>query len=350
MTEGSRPEGPVERAVALTRALVDIPSVTGDEGPVMEFLESHLRASGWPVSRQPVQGNRFNLWCSPSRRPRVIFSTHLDTVPPFFSSREDGEFIYGRGSCDAKGIAAAMVCAASALLSEGVSDVGLLFVVGEETDSIGARTAVVSGVQGDFLVNGEPTDNALVTAHKGIVLGQLTTQGKTAHSAYPEQGISAIDRLVEWLGKLKSVSWPRDGGLGQSYFNVGRISGGEAANVVAGQARAEFLIRTVAPSRHYLRLMDESIPEGGQLEILKTTEPQQMLAVPGFPTRVVSFSTDIPALRSLARPLLIGPGSILEAHTADEKIAKQELLDGVRTYGRLARALIDADPEDFDEE
>ncbi len=343
--------GDIRREVVeLTRFLVDIPSVTGQEAAVMSALEGRLGCEGWRCRRQPVQEDRFNLWCTRGAPPRVILTTHLDTVPPFFPSREDERFVSGRGSCDAKGIAAAMIRACHLLEEAEREQLALLFVVGEETDSAGARAAASSGVRADFLIDGEPTDNQLVSGHKGVVLGRITVSGRTAHSAYPERGVSAIEGLVELLSDLKRIVWPEDGRLGQSHLNVGRIGGGEAPNVIAGEAWAESLIRTVAPAGEYRRRLQEAVGSRARLEIVKTSEPQQMLAVPGFPTRVVNFGTDIPALRPLARPLLIGPGSILEAHTAGEKIAKDELEAGVRTYAALCRRLLESRLEEFDEE
>lgn len=336
--------------VRLTRSLVDIPSVTGDEATVMEYLESRLQASGWTCRRQSVEESRFNLWCCDEAHARVIFSTHLDTVPPHFASREDERYVYGRGSCDAKGIAAAMICAAESLKAEGLKAIALLLLVGEETDSAGARAASRAGVSGDFLINGEPTANQLVTAHKGVVMGRITAQGVPAHSAYPERGVSAVHRLVELLSDLKGLHWPTDEELGESHLNIGLISGGEAPNVIAGRAQATFLIRTVKAVTEYVQLLERTIGNRASLEILKTTEPQQMLAVEGFARRVANFSTDIPALRSIARPLLIGPGDIFEAHTNDEKISKQDLQEGISTYRELAHKLLDIDPNRFRKE
>ncbi len=324
--------------VELARALIDIPSVTGDEERVGRFLHERLKASGWDCRLQEAAPKRFNV-AARRGHPKIVLTTHIDTVPPFFPSREDDTHLYGRGSCDAKGIAAAMVRAAEDLVAEGVSDLGLLFVVGEETDSAGAAKALELGWECDFLIDGEPTDNHLAIGHKGVVQARVAAHGKAAHSAYPEQGRSAIDALVDVLVDLRRIEWPESPDLGVSHLNVGRVSGGRAANVIADQAEALLLIRSVAPSQEYVRLLGETVGDRARLEILKTTEPQRMETVEGFAAKSVAFGTDIPVLRRLGRPLLFGPGSILDAHTADEKVSKRELRDAVRLYAKLTRAL-----------
>ncbi|MEE8347948.1 MAG: M20/M25/M40 family metallo-hydrolase [Acidobacteriota bacterium] len=324
--------------IDLTRKLVDIPSVTGAEGKVGEYLHDLLENQGWQCHRQEVSPDRFNLVAT-TGRASVILTTHLDTVPPFFPSSEDEIFVHGRGSCDAKGIAASMICAAEALRQDGMADLGLLFVVGEETDSIGAIKACELDLDCSFIIDGEPTDNELVVGHKGIVAVQLSAMGTAAHSAYPDQGDSAIDKLIDVLGDLKDMTLPNDLILGDSYLNIGTIEGGRAANVVADSARAQILIRSVVDSARYVKALEQVVADRCQLEILKLSEPQTMETVESFSTKVVGFGTDIPALRSLGRPLLFGPGSIEDAHTADEKISKKQLLDSVNLYQQLVRVL-----------
>jgi len=323
---------------ALTRQLVDIQSVTGNEGRVGRFLLDLLRRDGWECLSQEVSPGRFNVLAR-CGRPSVLLTTHIDTVPPFFPSSENGDWISGRGSCDAKGIAAAMICAASALREEGVSDLGLLFVVGEETDSDGARKALELDLHCSFIVDGEPTDNHLAEGHKGTLWLRLLATGTTAHSAYPERGESATAKLVDCLYDLSRHSFPEDPVLGRSLLNIGKLDGGVAPNVVADRAEAEVLIRTVRQNAQYLDSMAPVIGERCTVEVIRTSEAQRMHVVSGFPRKVVGFGTDIPVLRDLGQPLLAGPGSILEAHTVAEKIAKQELLEGVGLYQRLVRAL-----------
>ena len=324
--------------IELTRSLVEIPSVTGEEKLAGEFLFSLLHNQGWVCDRQEVAADRFNV-VARRGRPEIILSTHMDTVPPFFGFREDEEFVYGRGACDAKGIIATMICAAQELVSEGETDLGLLFVVGEETDSAGAKKARDLDLDCSFVIDGEPTDNELVVGHKGMLYARIKTTGVTAHSAYPNQGESAIDKLLDILVKLRALEFPEDSRLGETYLNVGTIHGGRAPNVIPDAAEAEILIRTVASSARYVEILQELFAGEESLEVVATSEPQVMESVAGFPTKVVGYGTDVPSLRSLGKPLLVGPGSILEAHTAQEKVAKQELRDAIALYKQLIRLL-----------
>ena len=324
--------------IELTRSLVEIPSVTGEEKLAGEFLFSLLHNQGWVCDRQEVAADRFNV-VARRGRPEIILSTHMDTVPPFFGFREDEEFVYGRGACDAKGIIATMICAAQELVAEGETDLGLLFVVGEETDSAGAKKARDLDLDCSFVIDGEPTDNELVVGHKGMLYARIKTTGVTAHSAYPDQGESAIDKLLDILVKLRALKFPEDSRLGETYLNVGTIHGGRAPNVIPDAAEAEILIRTVASSARYVEILQELFAGEESLEVVATSEPQVMESVAGFPTKVVGYGTDVPSLRSLGKPLLVGPGSILEAHTAQEKVAKQELRDAIALYKQLIRLL-----------
>lgn len=325
--------------ISLTRQLVDIPSVTGQEREIGDFLFQLLSGEAWNCTRQLVAAERFNLLALQGRAP-VLLTTHIDTVPDFFPSSEDESFVYGRGACDAKGIAASMICAAQEISHRGVAGVGLLFVIGEETDSIGATKAKELELDCSFIINGEPTDNELAVGHKGIVHACISVEGVAAHSAYPEQGESAIEKLMDFLSMLRQTTFPSDAHLGPSHLNIGKIRGGKAVNVLAASAQAEILIRTVTESERYIKLLHKLSDSVCNVEILKTSEPQKMEAVGGFPTKVVGYGTDIPVLRKLGRPLLFGPGSILEAHTVQEKIPKQQLLDAVEHYQTLVRDLL----------
>ena len=329
-----------DQLVRLTRQLVDVPSVTGEEKAVADLLFARLAAEGWKCSRQPVSGERFNILATRGK-PRVILSTHLDTVPPFVASSEDQDFIYGRGACDAKGIAVAMICAAEQLAAEGRTDVALLFVVGEETEGDGAAAAARSTPPAAFLIDGEPTDNQLATGHKGIILARIEAEGKAAHSGYPDQGDSAINRLIDALQKLRAHSFSEDPVLGRPYVNIGRIEGGVAANVIADKAHAVIAIRTVAPSDEYIERVRELIGGRCRLVVMKTSDPQAMVALPGFGNKVVGYGTDIPTLRALGKPLLLGPGSIFDAHTPGEKISKADLTRAVELYMQLIKGLDD---------
>ena len=325
----------------LTRELIDIPSVTGDELAVAEYLSKYLEKLGYRVERQEVAQDRFNVIATRAEPPRVVFSTHMDTVPPFIESSEDEEFVYGRGSCDAKGIIAAQIFAAERLWAEDVNDVGLLFTVDEELSSIGAQAANKHAVAREcqFLINGEPTDNRLATGTKGSVRVIITTEGRAAHSAYPEAGESAIEKLLDILQEIRACEWPEDSFFGTTTCNIGVLSGGTRPNVIADKARAELQIRLGIDIEHVKRVLEDAVRGRGQLEYASAHNPVRLFAVPGFEQCVVRFTTDVPYLSNWGQPLLIGPGSILDAHTDHERIAKNELEKAVQLYVDLVKQL-----------
>jgi acetylornithine deacetylase len=330
----------------LTRRLVDIESLTYNEGAVGEYLDGFLRERGFTVERtavpQPAQsrysGPRFNLYAGTGKRPDVVLSTHMDTVPPFIPSSEDDLFLYGRGSCDAKGIIAAQVAAAERLREAGVA-VALLFVVGEERDSAGAKLANLEPKGSRFLINGEPTDNRLALASKGTLRAEIRAHGKMAHSAYPELGDSAVHKLVRALERLLAVELPSVEGVGPSTLNIGLISGGHAPNVIADSAVAQVLVRLVGPSEQTRQAMERAVAGLAEVEFTLEIPFIRMRQVEGIETMVAAFTTDIPALTYWGEPLLLGPGSIHVAHTPFEKIAKRELLEAVDLYFDLAQRL-----------
>jgi acetylornithine deacetylase len=273
--------------------------------------------------------------------PVVTLSTHMDTVPPFFSSREDSEFIWGRGACDAKGIIAAMVCAAQQLVASGVRNVGLLFVVGEERNSAGAALAAQNPRGSKYLVNGEPTENKLALASKGVLRYELNARGKMAHSAYPELGESAIEALLDGLESLRHVPLPTDSLLGPSTMNIGTISGGRAPNVIPDAAKAEILIRLVDDAASTRTQFAKAIDGSAQLTEILCIPPIHFRSLEGMPTTVVSFTTDVPVFgKSWGEPLLLGPGSIHVAHTLEERISKQDLTDAVGLYANVVKKLL----------
>ena len=271
--------------------------------------------------------------------PEVVFSTHMDTVPPYFACTEDDEFLYGRGTCDAKGIIAAQAAAAERLRDEGVA-VGLLFVVGEERDSAGAKVANREPRGARFLINGEPTDNRLALASKGCLRVELFAEGKMAHSAYPELGESAIDKLVGVLADIGKLELPVVEGIGDTTLNVGIISGGRAPNVIADKAEAHLLVRLVGPSEAIREAIVGAVAGRARVEFSLELPFVQMRRVGKLPTMVAKFTTDIPSLTAWGEPFLLGPGSIHVAHTPKEKLAKRELLECVELYVELARELV----------
>ena len=326
----------------LTRQLIDIPSVTGDELAVGEFLARHLEQLGYRVERQEVSANRFNIIATTAAPPSFVFSTHMDTVPPFIESSEDEEFIYGRGSCDAKGILAAQIFAAQRLRDAGMNDVGLLFTVDEELGSLGAQAANKHPVGREcrFLINGEPTDNRLAIGTKGSVRVIITTEGRAAHSAYPEAGESAIEKLLDILDDIRACDWPEDSFFGSTTCNIGVLNGGTRPNVIADKARAELQIRLGIDIEHVKSVLEDAVGTRGRLKYSSAHNPVRLFSVPGFDHCVVRFTTDVPYLSEWGNPLLLGPGSILDAHTDHERISKHELENAVDLYCRLTNIII----------
>jgi acetylornithine deacetylase len=326
----------------LTRELIDIPSITGDEAHVGRYLSEYLQKLDYRVERHEVSHDRFNVIASTQESPRIVFSTHMDTVPPFIESSEDEEFIYGRGSCDAKGIIAAQIFAAESLRASGINDLGLLFTVDEELSSAGAQAANNHPLAREcrYLINGEPTDSRLATGTKGSVRVIITTEGRAAHSAYPEAGDSAIEKLLDTLEEIRRVEWPEDSFFGTTTCNIGVLSGGTRPNVIPDKARAELQIRLGIDIEHVKRLLEKAIGGRGRLEYASAHNPVRLFSVPGFEECVVRFTTDIPYLSHWGQPLLLGPGSILDAHTDHERISKRELANAVDLYIRLARKLL----------
>jgi acetylornithine deacetylase len=329
---------PAVDLVSLTRALVDIDSTTGHEAAVGRWLSRYLREQGFAVFEQPVDGDRFNIIAT-CAAPRVVLSTHFDCVPPFFPSRVESGRIYGRGSCDAKGILAAQVAAAAILKREGEGRVGLVFVVGEERGSDGARAANLAADGCRFLVDGEPTDNRLGLATRGVLRVRLRASGRAAHSSYPELGESAIDKLLDALIELRSFGLPADPALGRTHYSVGLISGGVAPNVVSPSAEAEVMFRTVSDAADVLQAI-QPLAARVALEPVLEVPPVKLTTVPGFETAVFPFTTDIPFLHRWGQPLLFGPGSIHAAHTADEHVAIADLHAAVDAYVAIARDLL----------
>ena len=333
---------------ALTRALVDLDSTTGHEQPVVEFLFSHLsvlasRHNG-RIERQPAAPHRDNLFLA-FGDPIVTLSTHMDTVPPYFSSSEDESDIHGRDSCDAKGILASMIHSAKSLLETGTRNFALLFVVGEERDSAGATAASAAPRGSRFLINGEPTENQLALGSKGALRYEIAARGKLAHSAYPHLGHSAIHSLLDVLADIRAIPLPCDRVLGQCTLNVGTIHGGRAPNVIADDARAEIMFRLVSDPGE-LRLAVVNAAEAHKVEAREVlfNPAVHLHTLADLPTTVVAFTTDIPAFKGAwGRPYLIGPGSIHVAHTAEECIPKKELTDAVGIYSRMVHQLLATD-------
>ena len=334
--------------IQFTRQLVEIESTTYHEGNVGDFLAEFLANRGWSVEKTPVpqpteSGHsepRWNVYAGPlTGSPDLVFSTHLDTVPPFIPFSEDVDTMYGRGVSDAKGIIAAQLAAAEALRAQGYS-IGLLFVSGEERDSAGAKVANENPKGNRFLINGEPTDNRIALASKGALRVVLTAHGKMAHSAYPELGESAIHKLVEVLAKIRALELPVLEDIGPSTLNIGLIQGGRAPNVIADHAEAQILIRLVGDSAPTRAAIEQCAAGLAEVDFTLEIPFVRLRAVEGLPTMIAKFTTDIPQLSNWGEPLLLGPGSIHVAHTPHEKLAKRELLEAVTLYIEVAKKLL----------
>lgn len=321
---------------------MNIPSVSGDEAAVGFYLRDYLESLGWTVELQPVTENQNNVIAYLNARPRVFLSTHIDTVPPFIAATEDDEKIYGRGACDAKGIIASQIFAAEELRKQGVSDIGLLYTVEEETSSAGARAANLHPLAGkcEYLVNGEPTDLDLAIGSKGTFRLKILTEGKAAHSAYPEMGESAIEKLLDILADVRRADFPSDEFFGETTVNIGTIEGGVALNVIPPRAEAGIAVRLTTPRAEIEPMLEEIVKTRGKIEVLSCSEPIKMLAVEGFNQKTVRFTTDIPYLANWGQPLLLGAGSILVAHTKDEFVLKKDLETAVGLYVDLVKKLL----------
>ena len=331
--------------VELTVALMRIDSTSGREREVVSFAQGTLESLGWTVHRIPVAEGRDNLFASAIDRPLVTLSTHLDTVPPFIAPRGEGGRVCGRGACDAKGIAAAMICAAERLRARDLP-VGLLFVVGEETTHDGAHAANTWPTTSRALIDGEPTESTLALGTKGALRLLFRAEGVAAHSAYPHLGRSAIHLLLDALADVRAIQFPSDPVLGDTTLNVGVVAGGGADNVVAAEAHARVMIRLVSDADAVIARVREAVRGRVEVHEVVRLPPVKLAAIDGFPTSVVAYATDVPALSAWGTPYLFGPGSINVAHRDDEHIEIDELRAAVDAYERLAIAALQRVPGD----
>src|SRR5690606_213171 len=305
-------------------------------------LRDHLTQLGWRVETQEVSADQRNVFAHLSDTPRVWFSTHMDTVPPFISPTEDDTKIYGRGACDAKGIIAAQITAAERLREEGVTDIGLIYTVEEERASTGAKAANLHPLAArcEYMINGEPTDNELAIGSKGSFRLMIRTTGKAAHSAYPEEGDSAIETLMDILEEVRTTRFPNDDFFDETTVNIGTINGGLALNIIPPQAEAGLLIRMTTKREPIEKALKAIVRGRAEIEVLSCSEPVRLHPVEGFPQKVVRFTTDIPHMPNWGKPLLIGPGSILVAHTKREFVLKADLEKAAELYEELVRRLL----------
>jgi len=327
---------------ALTRAFIDIESVTGNELAIGQFFYDHLKPLAdkydGEIERIEVEKDRYNVYIRWGH-PEVVFSTHIDTVPPFIPSKEDDEFVWGRGACDTKGISASMIKAVEALLADGVRDMAMLFVVGEEIDGLGAHFANRHSPGPKYLINGEPTENQLALGSKGNLRIEIEATGKMAHSAYAELGDSAINKLLDNLDNLRKLELPVDPVLGDSTCSIGLISGGRAANIIPDHASAVAVVRVVTDMDEAIQQIDAVFDDRVKVSYPVRTPAIRMKGLPGFKTTVVKYTTDIPKMPNWGQPLLLGPGTIHVAHTLEERVPKKQLTEAVELYQKLVKQL-----------
>ena len=321
--------------------LINIPSITRDEYAIVDFLHEHLSILEMSVRRLPVDKERANLYASFGEAPSLLLSTHCDTVPPFIPARFEGNAISGRGACDAKGILAAMVYALLSLPLSIREKVGLLIVVGEETDSIGAQTAVKSGFHARYVINGEPTGNHLVRAQKGTFIFELIAKGKAAHSAYPKLGDSAISKLLEQLTILQELDWGKNRNLGEATLNIGTLRGGQAPNVIPDSAEAECCIRLVTNSEIAQSILEKHLVQDIEYKIISNSNPVEFFVPEGMESIVVPFGSDAAYLSQMGEILMLGPGDIQKAHTPEESIEIDALHEAVEMYQKVISKLLD---------
>lgn len=326
--------------VTLARAMIDIESISGNEAGMARFLERYLFERGWQVTLQEIAPERYNVWAHRGNRPKLVFNSHIDTVPPFFPSRIDGPYLRGRGACDTKSLIAAQLFAAQILVEKGCEDLGLLYVVGEEVDHSGMIAANKLGLNPDFLIVAEPTQSKLVSRQKGILKIRLDSKGKAAHSGYPHTGRSAIDPLIDVLSDLRKTEWPGDTVLGETTMNIGLLGGGCAANVVPERAFAEVMFRVVTSQEDIYEKVRAIAADRVAITVISANNPTDLTTLPGYDTTIIAFNTDIPYLHFDGKALLWGAGSIMDAHTADEKILLEDLPRAVTTYVALAQTCL----------
>jgi acetylornithine deacetylase len=326
--------------VELTIELMKLDSTSGRETAAMEWLERYLDARAWRVQRIPVANGRFDVLATSGDAPLVTLSTHIDTVPPYIPPRLDGDTLWGRGACDAKGIAASMVGAAEKLREQKIP-IAMLFVVGEEVTHDGAEAANRVPTTSKALINGEPTESKLALGTKGAMRFTLRTQGQAAHSAYPHLGRSAISELVKLLAEVDSLTLPTDAQLGETTINIGKIMGGVADNVMAPAAEAHLMARLVTPPADLEKVLRAWVKDRAELEIGITVELARLGTIPGFETCVAAYATDIPKLTNWGTPHLFGPGSIHFAHRDDEHVRVSELRSAVDAYVRIATGALE---------
>jgi acetylornithine deacetylase len=328
----------------MAKELISRPSLSGQEKEVLDYLFEKFTEWGWNASKLPVSDGRYNIFV-PFGRPDILFTTHVDVVAApaaLFSPRLENGMLYGRGSCDAKGIAATMIAVCRKLSQAGKSNFALLLVVGEEVDGIGAKTAAeqLSGVGVRAVINGEPTEGKLAVAHKGLLHVLIKVGGRSAHSGYPHRGENANSKLIRIAARLLDADWGQDEVLGEASLNPGFIRGGVGINVVSPSAEIECGIRLVDGKEAALRKVQEIVAGEAEVKEIYAMPAVRMQSLPGFETCVVGYGTDVPSFLKLTKNCyLYGPGSIHVAHSNDEHLALADIGRAIDDYQRMYELL-----------
>lgn len=287
--------------------------------------------------------------------PRVVFCTHMDTVPPYIAPSFYDTEVHGRGSCDAKGQLFAMYTACKELEASGCTDFGLLILSGEETGSWGAKAFSKTGFKAPFLIVGEPTENKMVSASKGTKSYDLRFGGKAFHSGYPEHGVSAVDLFNEFYNKLKATDFGEDPELGKTTWNIGLLHSDNPQNILSPELTCRLYFRTTFVSDEPVqRFMAEIAGQAGNDEGKTGNDegkasndvtprggdrPARYVTLPGFESAPVAFGSDAPHLTGFGHKIICGPGTVLVAHRDDEHITLPELEDAVKIYTALYREI-----------
>ena len=305
--------------------IMGVESTSGMENSVADHIKDNFAPPGAELEIQEISNGTRNLFYKWGN-PRIIFCSHFDTVPPYIPPRIEGDTIYGRGSCDAKGQIAVLAEVCKKLHEKGETNFGLLMLAGEEVGSYGARRAneLITGCE--YVIVGEPTENKLIKAQKGNMLAEVEFFGKAFHSGYPEHGDNAIQRMVDFVNALNALEFPVDPVLGETTYNIGNLSADNARNIVSDHVSMKIFFRTTFLTHEILiEKVLSIIDENTKIEFAYGDPPIEFHTIEGFETGVVSYGSDAPELTNLGKPLLYGPGSIFNAHTDNEHITIPEI-------------------------
>lgn len=315
-------------------------STSGSENELAMYISDKYKPKNANSEIQVTDNGRLNIFFSYGE-PKIIFCSHLDTVPPYFQPQKNGDIISGRGSCDAKGQIAYLFEAFKQLKSEGHTNIGMLMVSGEEDGSQGAIRANKDLIDCNYIIIGEPTENKLIKASKGNLLVKVNFKGKSCHSGYPQNGDSAVEHMISFFNRLNSIDFPEDTVLGKTTYNIGKVESSNAHNVVSNSAECKIFFRTTFATNEILKKKLNEIKYNNiEFEFIYGDEPLNFYTIDGFKTDVVSFGTDAPAFTNVKNKILYGPGSILDAHTDKEYVKIEGLHTAVEDVKLIYKKII----------